>query len=292
MLTSLTVISLLSAAVFAQSSNTTASPLIPSGISSGCSSTLNSLNNNATLQACISPIIEATSAYASGSSSTPSASQLGTICSTSICDPSLFRAALSTFASGCSSELTSNKDITRLYDVMYIMSPMMTAMCSKGDNGNYCVLPSSSTSSSASASPSGVSVATEASQAQQFISTSAGTVNDTTFATYNIPFMFLPTNISSAQCNTCTRNVMTAYINWESDCPYAPGLSQSTLLITQNPLYSSVTNICGSNFLSGVVQAAGGLGTGSSSNGSLRSVAFDIRTISVALVSMFAALLF
>jgi hypothetical protein len=86
---------------------------------------------------------------------------------------------------------------------------------------------------------------------------------------------------------------MTAYINWESDSPYAPGLSQSTLLSTQNTLYGAVTSICGSSFLSGVVQAAGGLGTGSTStNGSLRSVGFDIRTISVALVSMFVALLF
>jgi hypothetical protein len=82
---------------------------------------------------------------------------------------------------------------------------------------------------------------------------------------------------------------MTSYINWETDCPYAPGLSSSVLLSTQNAVYSAVTSVCGSTFLSGVVQAAGGLGTGSTSNGSVRSFGFDVQTIAVILATVFMA---
>ncbi|KAJ3742857.1 hypothetical protein DFH05DRAFT_1536042 [Lentinula detonsa] len=267
MLSTLTIISLLSTAVFAQDS------LIPSNVDTSCSSFLESLNNNSTIQSCLSPMIEASS------SSTPSASTLSTICSTSICDDSLFRSTLSSFASACSSELTSNSDVIGLYDVLYIISPMKTALCSKSDSGSFCALTATSTSSSAAASASGDSAATIASQAQQYISTSSGTVNTTTFAATNLAFMFIQSTLTSAQCTTCTRNVMTSYINFESNAPYAPGIASSLLLGHQTSVYNAITSVCGSNFLSGVVQAAGGISTGSSDNGSLKSLALDIKTI-------------
>ncbi|KAJ3936460.1 MAG: hypothetical protein NXY57DRAFT_1058505 [Lentinula lateritia] len=274
MLSTLTIVSLLSAAVLAQDS------LVPSGISSDCSTFLETVNNNSTIQSCLSPVI------AASSSSSASASTLSTLCSTSICDDSLFRSTLSSFASACSSELTSNSDVVGLYDVLYIISPMKTALCSKSDSGSYCALSATSTSSSAAASASGASAATLASQAQQYISTSSGTVNGTTFSTTNLAFMFLQSTLTSAQCTTCTRNIMTSYINFESNAPYAPGIASSSLLSQQTSVYNAITSVCGSNFLSGVVQAAGGISTGSSDNGSLRSSALDIRTIAAVIVGI------
>jgi hypothetical protein len=206
-----------------------------------------------------------------------------------MCDGSTISSALSSFAGACSAELTSNAAVTLLYDALYVVSPMKTALCAQSDSGSYCLLSSSNSSSSSSGS-----VASAASDAQKYISTSDGTLNGTTFSSTNLPFMFLQSSLSSAQCTTCTRNIMTAYINTMSNVPYAPGTSNSVLLSSQPTLYQAVTTTCGSNFLSGAVQAAGGLGTGSSSssNGSLRSFGFDIQTASAVIFSMLMALMF
>ena len=58
---------------------------------------------------------------------------------------------------------------------------------------------------------------------------------------------------------------MSAYINFESDIPFAYGLDNSTLLSGQLPLYDAIQSECPANFLSGTVQAAGGLSGSSSS---------------------------
>jgi hypothetical protein len=76
----------------------------------------------------------------------------------------------------------------------------------------------------------------------------------------NLPFIFFTPNLSQSQlCVTCLRQVLTAYINFESDTPFAYGLNQSELLSTQSALYSAVQSKCPANFLSGAVEAAGGL---------------------------------
>ncbi|KAF5381501.1 hypothetical protein D9757_008177 [Collybiopsis confluens] len=255
MLNTLAVISLLSTAVFAQSS------LIPEGISSGCSSALSTLNTNSQIQSCLSPILKASAALAQGS--TPSTSDLNTLCSTSTCDDSIIRSALSTVASACSTELMSNKDVITLYDAPYMLSPFKSALCAKSDSGSYCALASNSSSSASSSS----SPAEEAaSNAQKYLSTSSGSINATTFSSTNVPFMFLSSSsLTSSQCNTCTRNIMTSWINYMSNFPYAPGVSNSALFSSQSKVYQAVVSTCGTNFLSGAVQAAGGLGTGSSS---------------------------
>ena len=68
---------------------------------------------------------------------------------------------------------------------------------------------------------------------------------------------------SGQLCNTCLRNVLSAYIAAEEAVPYGPGdISQSPMLGGQNDLYNAATSQCGSSFLSGSVQAAGGLGNG------------------------------
>ncbi|KIK66237.1 hypothetical protein GYMLUDRAFT_82224 [Collybiopsis luxurians FD-317 M1] len=271
MLHSLAVISLLTTAVLAQSSlilfrlrkgsaTATASSLVPTGISSACSDALNALNSNTQIQSCLSPMLKASASLAQDSS--VSSSDLDTLCSTTTCDDSTIRSALSSISSSCSDELTSNKDVITLYDAPYMLSPFKSALCSKSDSGSYCVLSSSANSSSSSSSSSN----NAAEQAQQYLATSSGTVNATTFTSSNVGFLFLST--SSVQCTTCTRNIMTAWINYMSNFPYAPGVANSALFSTQSSVYNAIVQTCGTNFLSGVVKAAGGLGTGSSSSSS------------------------
>jgi hypothetical protein len=82
----------------------------------------------------------------------------------------------------------------------------------------------------------------------------------------NSMFLFFTPDLSSAQlCVTCARQVMTAYINFESDIPFAYDLNSSTLLGGQLALYNAIKSKCPVNFLSGAVTAAGGLSGSSSS---------------------------
>jgi len=97
--------------------------------------------------------------------------------------------------------------------------------------------------------------------------------NITTYHDTNLPFLFFtPSLDATTLCTACSRNVLTAYINFESNDPYAPGLSQSLLLDTQSDLYSAIQQKCPSGFLSGAVQAAGGLSGGILSSGAVSTV--------------------
>lgn len=89
------------------------------------------------------------------------------------------------------------------------------------------------------------------------------TPNAATIASNNILFLMLqPTLSKDALCQSCTRQIITSYISYESKTPYAPGLAQSVFLAGQSDLYSNVTSTCGSSFLSGGVAAAAGLSGG------------------------------
>lgn len=284
MFSSLTVLSLFATAVLAQSSgnSSTASSLIPEGISSSCQSALESLNSNTQIQGCLAPILAVTAPFAQGSK--PSADDLTKVCSTSTCDDATIRAALASVSTGCQSELTSgNKDVVLLYDAPYILSPMKSSLCGKDDAGNFCILSAGSNATS--------SAHTAAADAQQHLSTAQGTIDADAFQSDNVAFMFLPNSVSTNDCTSCTRNFLTPWINYMSSNPYAPGISNSVLLANQATIYKSVTSVCPSNFLTGAVQAAGGLGTGSSkTNASVRSFGFDrVQTAAAILVSVFMA---
>ncbi|KII90083.1 hypothetical protein PLICRDRAFT_138521 [Plicaturopsis crispa FD-325 SS-3] len=300
---SFAVLAVFTSVAMAQSSSSatataTASPLIPSGISSGCTTFLKSLNSDTSLSGCTAPLIAATSSYSPGNATTNATaaaikSSLGGLCSaTSSCDQSTLRTKLANFYSACSAELTSspNQDVLAMYDVIYAITPLSQAVCAKDDSGNYCATQiASTTSSSAASGPSGVSndlavggsTGPDLSAVQKYLVVSPGSSkkrastaaqalmpNTTTFAASNLLFMFLqPSLDSAALCTSCTRSILTSYINWESSAPYAPGLSNSPMLKGQSDLYKGIQSTCGTNFLSGAVQAAGGLGTGDSSSG-------------------------
>ncbi|KAI0830321.1 hypothetical protein BC628DRAFT_1357414 [Trametes gibbosa] len=265
---------LFASVVLAQSAS-----LIPSGISTQCSAFLSKFNSDTSLSSCTSSIINATSAFApstnaSAASTTHSTSSissaLNSVCSSAAtCPATTIRSALAEFYSECGAELTTpNKDVVALYDVLYALTPLKSAICSKDDSGRYCINQiaanaSSSTSSIANlakyVSTGGASLARRAT-AQSVVAVSP---NATTFAQNNLLFLLLQPDLpSDSLCTSCTRNIITSYISFESSTPYAPGLSQSALLSGQTKLYEAVQSVCGASFLSGAVAAAAGLSGG------------------------------
>lgn len=278
----------------AASPASTGSPLIPSGISSSCTTFLTALNDNSTITSCLKPIISATSAFGpSGSSSTnPTTadvtSALSQLCSsTTTCSDTVVRSQLTPFYTACSAELAgtnTNADVIRIYDVLYAVVPFKAAVCTKDDSGNYCATQISSGSATSATASSGSKSVSSAQDTFELLKnnlveqsgsaltrratvvqnvTAALVPNTTTFRTTGLPFLLLtPSTDSSELCTACTRSVLTAYINFEQDIPYAPGLPNSQILSGQTDLYNAVTSKCGSSFFSGAVQAAGGLSNG------------------------------
>ncbi|KAF5325946.1 hypothetical protein D9611_001014 [Ephemerocybe angulata] len=272
MFKSLTVVSLVATVALAQTSS-----LVPSGISDKCSSFLTELNTDTALSKCTGTLSQALAAFAPGTSSasaTAVSTALTTLCGSDVntqCPTSVFASKITAFYSACSEELTtkSNADVVRIYDVLYIVSPMRQAICSKADDGSWCV----------TAATPAAGTSADAVQAALYTKSGDNVVpNTSTFTTYNLPFLFLNPDTADL-CKTCTKNVLNAFITHESDLPYAPGLGNSQLLKTQSDLYKAVQEKCGANFMSGEVKAAGGLSTGNSiiggSNGALAGAEFS-----------------
>ena len=93
------------------------------------------------------------------------------------------------------------------------------------------------------------------------------TPNTTTYRTTNLPFLFLqPTMGSSALCTPCTREVMVAYIKWESAYPYALGLSNSPILGGQSALWSSINSTCGPSYINAITAEIGSFASASAGN--------------------------
>jgi len=254
MLKSIAVISAVTVAVYAQ-----ANPLIPSNISQGCSTFLNALNTNTQVSACTSALNIGLDGFAPGKTATASAADIAkaleTVCSSNACPSNVMTQQLTAFYSACTPELTSDpvKEIVSLYDILYVISPMKEAVCSKGDDGKWCVM-SSNTLGGASASEVQSSLYTQ--NGQTVIP------NTSSFSENNVPFLLLKPELEKdVLCKACTRNVLTAYINHESNVPYAPGLGKSQLLQPQTALFNAVKEKCGDGFMDNQIKAAGGIGS-------------------------------
>jgi hypothetical protein len=183
------------------------------------------------------------------------------------------------FYAACPTELTTNSDlnVVRIYDVLYSLLPLRTSVCSKDDSGNWCAKGPSAKARELN-EDAGSSVGISDIMALLYIKNNNGALrrrdqlaaivpNLTTYHETNLPFSFFTPDLNATQlCVTCARQVLTAYINFESNIPYGPGLNNSELLSTQSALFSAVQTKCPANFLSGAVQAAGGLSDSSQSS--------------------------
>lgn len=90
------------------------------------------------------------------------------------------------------------------------------------------------------------------------------TPNATTYRTTSLPYLFLQPDMSEKLlCATCTKSVMAAYIAWESQTPYALGLSSSPILGGQQTLWNAIQGTCGTNFTDSITALAGVLASNS-----------------------------
>jgi len=272
---------LTSAVLLAQATATnTSNPLIPSGITQSCSTFLIGLNTDPTLNSCLSTLTNITTAFAPGASTPSSAevsSTLTNLCAnsaTSACPQSLIRTQITAFFAACPTELTNNanQDVCTIYEVLYALNPLLTSICSKDDSGNWCASgPVTTTRDFDEDAPFSISKIL----AQLYIKTdiNALTRRDEPAIVPNLPaitqdnsqYLFFTPNLSQSQlCVTCLRQVLTSYINFESNIPFAYNMNSSILFGPQSALYSAVQSVCPADFLSGAV-AAGGLSGGTSS---------------------------
>ena len=219
-------------------------PLIPEGLGDSCKNFYEQLNGDTSLEQCLGPLQQATSGPYSISS-------LNSVCSATTCDAATIGTQLSQFQQACQDELTVSKmpGVIITYDSLYLINILPKVVCLKDTSGNYC-LANSSTSSTKRAS-------LDRRQQTVFIP-DAGEFNQK-----NIAFLGLqPDEPADKLCVPCTRQIMGAYTSQLSAVPYGPGLGNSLLLPGEPALYSAINSKCGSAFLGGEVQAAGGLATG------------------------------
>jgi len=264
---SLTFVSLLVAVACAQTQN----PLIPKNISTGCATYMAQLDSDPQILSCTKVFNSAISTFGPGSNPNASSSSINTVlnsfCSNLFaCSESAIRTQLTEFYAGCPNELSSsspNSDVTRAYDVLYALYPFSQAVCTKGDDGSYCVLKVASTLGSGktllSSSDQNLWSSLPSSRRDEQVIVP----NLQQFKAGNIAFLGLqPSDTQEQLCQTCTRNVLGPYIAFTSSIPCAFGLSNSLILGGQIPLYNAVQSTCGAPFLSGSVQAAGGIANG------------------------------
>jgi hypothetical protein len=299
---SFAIVPLLAAAAYAQTN-----PLIPQGISSGCSSFMTALDSDPQILSCTKAFTSTVNSFGVGSNpgtvtASTVTSALNTLSSSlSACSESVIRSKLTDFYTACSNELTSspNSDVIRAYDVLFVLSPFSQAVCTKDDSGNYCVLEVGSTSNTTNTLLS-TSGSTDTSPTDDlWVALSSGNTrrdeeqviipNVQQFKNLNLVFLGLLPSLASAQlCQPCTRNILNQYIQFMSAIPYAPGIANSPLMSGETDLYNAVQQKCGAPFLSGSVQAAGGISNGLMNGAADLSV--NTRTAAGALFAIVAGL--
>jgi len=191
-----------------------------------------------------------------------------------VCPESLIRTQITSFYAACSTELTTDavQAVRTIYDVLFALIPLQTSICSKDDSGNWCAHGPATTTRDFDEDAS-FSISDVLALLYIKIDNGALTRRDAAIVpdmnaitATNSQFLFFTPNLSAAQlCVTCLRQVLTAYINFESNIPFSYGINNSVLLGAQSALYNAVQSECPANFLNGAVKAAGGLSGSSSS---------------------------
>jgi hypothetical protein len=159
------------------------------------------------------------------------------------CAEGVLRPELSKFYAACSEEVGSNALVKAIYDNFYVVGPYREAVCSTGDDGEYCA---ESIALLANDAESGISNLLK--NAEDNLTTGTGRntrPNPTTFASTGLPFLFLtPSAPEQVLCSTCGQRVMAAYTKFQTALPYGPGLGSSPLLAQQRPLWAAIEEKC------------------------------------------------
>lgn len=247
------------------------SALIPSGVSSECQAVLNEVDSDSSIQSCVNGLVKATNSFSPLSGKKGSASEvestLGGVCSANgSCDESAVRGILDKFYNACSAELESNKDIAALYDTLYVFTPLRQAVCTKDSaTGKYCVSRIGATGGSKNSvsaiASSALDLATNygfslfgghSKRAVEPTVSSIITPNATTYASTNLPFLFLQPNMSKDQlCTPCSRSIFVTYFKWIGQTQYP-----STILSGREDLWNAVTSTCDQTFVDSISKEA------------------------------------
>jgi hypothetical protein len=202
------------------------------------------------------------------------------------------RNLLTNFYVACPGELTGsnpNNLVKNAYDTLYLFTPLKTAICSKDSSTNaYCVM------SVPSATPSGFN-ATSLNSTSLFVSSpslsdvqnhlgipissnsqgivrraSTSAPNATTFRNTALPYLFMhPESSASTLCTPCGKAMFSSYVTWESNTPYALGLSNSPILGAQGDLWNSVTEKCGTSFMNAITAGTAAAPLGALADGAM-----------------------
>ncbi|CEH17954.1 hypothetical protein CBOM_04329 [Ceraceosorus bombacis] len=284
----LSVASLSSAQSTTSAAATPQSSYIPtSGASPQCTQYMSDLNSDDTLEQCIAPLLEATNFFAKSTNDTAPSSMeltgsLDRICSASACDSGTIRKKLSDFYSACRAEVqATQQQVLEVYDFLYLINPFRQAVCTKDDSQKYCLLNIAPTAaktattkrslgtddpelSGAARRHDAVQVAEEIVRRQTTVAADdnldqgVGATAASSSADTNIAFLFLqPDAQKDVLCSSCTKNILAAYIEFETSIPYAIGLSRSSQLKGQSDLYKSAKKTCGNDFTVSINQIAG-----------------------------------
>ncbi|KAI5990405.1 hypothetical protein EDD15DRAFT_1164371 [Pisolithus albus] len=195
----------------------------PQGISTSCSGYFTQLDSSS----CYS------STSSMNSASLSDANAALNVCASSVTPQWADSTQRSSLYASCSAKSTpfSNQDVKRICNTVYVLPPLGTAIRSTSDSRQYCAAQLDSQSGSVDAITQGFNPSSR----EQYL--------------YQ-PCLFLslePSTDSTTICTSCSKTILVPFISFEFDAPYAPVLN------------NSVQTTCGAGFLSGVVQAAGGL---------------------------------
>ncbi|KAG8813111.1 hypothetical protein FRC17_001667 [Serendipita sp. 399] len=286
----------LATAVLAQTNSTG----IPSDASTDCQNFLRTLNSDTTTQTCLNVLIDATSEF------DPSVTGSNTLNATAInqalgkiCMPSFnstctqhIREQLGQFYSSCRVDLLGQDGqggkpaVIAIYDVLYLITPLRGAICSKDSKG-YCInqlsgISSSSSSGAASASSSASAAASSvpAKRAEDLYkrqttvdgqeTLGSFAPNTTTYNHDGLPYLFLTDRTPREKlCQPCTAKIVSSYVAFEDVTPYALGLAHSPILSGQFALWKKIKEQCGSDV---VTEILGSVSSGGSSSGALARV--------------------
>ncbi|QRW00818.1 hypothetical protein RhiJN_28836 [Ceratobasidium sp. AG-Ba] len=243
--------------------STDGNPLMPAGVSAACSTYLSKMNKDTQLASCLTSLVTILGPYTTSGSGSPSGADkaMANLCGSNACNASVMRSALNDFADACRDDFASSDVVLKNYDMMYSLTPLKSALCTKDPNTqSYCVLNAGS-SSNTKRSASNIMYARDHLVNTYVKRGSSQTVfvpNTDTYRNSNLMFMFNSPDMSSNDlCTECTKQIMSKYVAFESSTPHALGVAASPLLGGQVALWKSMQDKCPASYMSSVANAAG-----------------------------------
>ncbi|KAN0063220.1 hypothetical protein ACQY0O_004384 [Thecaphora frezii] len=267
--------------VSAQDSTTNSTSTIPTDLSDSCRSFLSTLNTDSKISACTGPLVAATKLYSATATNSTTSTTSSDLDSTLVnlcganngCDSDLIRSYVDSFWQNCHTDIQDRKaKIGDYYDNLYMITPLRNAICSQDSKGGYCLKTIAKAAASTSivsrkrSLPENDEDATEAEllrrQTDSQIDDLADSVAEETTAASinntNTAFLFLSDRTpESILCSECSRNILAAYIEFETSIPYGIGLQNSDKLKVQSDIFKAYQSKCGKSAVTNLKNIAG-----------------------------------